>query len=265
MRDVKKFGKLTIKQVLQKSSNICAAKIGMSLSPEKFDEYIRRFGFGSRPGTGLAAEASGKLLDPGRWSPLDHASISFGQGILVSPIQMLAAVNVFSTNGKRVIPYAVEYAIDSRGKKLQEVPVPQNRKVYRFGPKPHEPIVEPQVARLINRFMVSVTEEGGTARRVALEGYEIAGKTGTSQVFDPKLGRYSSTRHIASFAGFVPASDPAISIIVVIRNPRKSPYGGVVAGPVFREIARQTLKLKGIMPSPNLYQGKETVQLSRND
>ena len=118
---------------------------------------------------------------------------------------------------------------------------------------------------MINRFMVSVTEEGGTARRVALEGYEIAGKTGTSQVFDPKLGRYSSTRHIASFAGFVPASDPVISIIVVIRNPRKSPYGGVVAGPVFREIARQTLKLKGIMPNPDLDQGKETVQLSRND
>ena len=116
--------------------------------------------------------------------------------------------------------------------------------------------------------IISILEqvvENGSGLRAHINGFKIAGKTGTSQVFDPKLGRYSSTRHIASFAGFVPASDPVISIIVVIRNPRKSPYGGVVAGPVFREIARQTLKLKGVMPSPDLYQENENVQLSRSD
>ena len=96
VRDTSPHGIMTLKQVLKKSSNICAAKIGMRLSPHVFQEYIKNFGFGSRPDSGLAAEASGKLLPAKKWTAVDHASISFGQGILVSPLQMLVAINVFA-------------------------------------------------------------------------------------------------------------------------------------------------------------------------
>ena len=263
IRDVKSLGILSLKQVLKKSSNICAAKIGMSLTPKKFYDYIRKFGFGNRPGSGLAAEASGMILDPKRWTAVDQASISFGQGILVSPLQMLTALNVFANKGKIVIPYAVENAIDSKGKRLREITGPNGEILFQFGPKSRQKVIEPKIAGLIKRFMISVTETGGTARRAAINGYDVAGKTGTSQVYDVKLGRYSNTRHVASFGGFVPATDPELSIIVVIRNPRKSPYGGAVAAPVFQKIAKKTLLLEKILPRPSEKPFEELIKLSQ--
>ena len=115
IRDVKKHQQLSLLQVLKKSSNICAAKIGMRLSPHVFQDYIKNFGFGSRPDSGLAAEAPGKLLPAKKWTAVDHASISFGQGILVSPLQMLVAINVFANKGKLVTPFTVHHAIDATG------------------------------------------------------------------------------------------------------------------------------------------------------
>ncbi|MDP6330381.1 MAG: penicillin-binding protein 2 [SAR324 cluster bacterium] len=264
IRDVKKHQQLSLLEVLKKSSNICAAKIGMRLTPHVFQDYIRRFGFGSKPGSGLAAEASGKLLPAKKWTSVDHASISFGQGILASPLQMLMAINVFANQGKLITPYTVEHAIDSTGKKLSELIQPGQKTPYQFGPKIPETVIEPQVSDLVRKFMISVTEKGGTARRAAIEGYEVAGKTGTSQVYDPRLGRYSKTQYVASFGGFVPANDPQISILVLIRNPRKSYYGGVVAAPIFRDIAQKTMMIQKVLPPPNEKTNPESIRVSHN-
>ena len=117
----------------------------------------------------------------------------------------------------------------------------------------------------IRDSMISVTQEGGTARRASIEGYQVAGKTGTSQVYDPKLGRYSKTQYVASFGGFTPAKDPRVSILVLIRNPRKSLYGGVVAAPVFREIARKTMLIQKVFPEPSQPNDQESIRVSRND
>ena len=265
IRDVKKHQQLSLLQVLKKSSNICAAKIGMRLSPHVFQEYIKNFGFGSRPDSGLAAEASGKLLPAKKWTAVDHASISFGQGILVSPLQMLVAINVFANRGKLVTPFTVQHAIDVSGNSLKQIDPPGDSESYRFGPKDSKRVIEPQVADLVREFMISVTQKGGTARRASIEGYQVAGKTGTSQVYDPKLGRYSKTQYVASFGGFTPAKDPRVSILVLIRNPRKSHYGGVVAAPVFREIARKTMLIQKVFPEPSQPDDQESIRITRND
>ena len=121
VRDTSPHGIMTLKQVLKKSSNICAAKIGMSMSPAKFHEYILRFGFGQRPNSGVAAEASGRVISPKKWQTIDHANISFGQAILVSPLQMVSAANVFANEGQWVPPYIVEHLRYNNWKKLQEI------------------------------------------------------------------------------------------------------------------------------------------------
>ena len=237
----------------------------MRLSPHVFQDYIKNFGFGSRPDSGLAAEASGKLLPAKKWTAVDHASISFGQGILVSPLQMLVAINVFANQGKLVTPFTVQHAIDASGNFLKKIDPPGSSESYRFGPKDSKRVIEPQVADLVREFMISVTQEGGTARRASIEGYQVAGKTGTSQVYDPKLGRYSKTQYVASFGGFTPAKDPLVSILVLIRNPRKSHYGGVVAAPVFREIARKTMLIQKVFTEPSLLHDQESIRITRND
>jgi len=159
----------------------------------------------------------------------------------------------------------VEYAIDSSGKKLKKLTQPDEKKSFQFGPKIQKTIIEPQVSDLVREFMISVTEKGGTARKAAIRGYKVAGKTGTSQVYDPRLGRYSKTQYVASFGGFVPANDPKISILVLIRNPRKSHYGGVVAAPVFREIAQKTMLIQKVFPPPSDPKNPESIRISRND
>ena len=133
VRDTSPHGIMSLKQVLKKSSNICAAKIGMSMSPAKFHEYILRFGFGQRPNSGVAAEASGRVISPKKWQTIDHANISFGQAILVSPLQMVSAANVFANEGQWVPPYIVDHLRDNNGEKLQEIKDKDGKLIQSFG------------------------------------------------------------------------------------------------------------------------------------
>ena len=250
VRDTSPHGIMTLKQVLKKSSNICAAKIGMSMSPAKFHEYILRFGFGQRPNSGVAAEASGRVISPKKWQTIDHANISFGQAILVSPLQMVSAANVFANEGQWVPPYIVEHLRDNNGKKLQEIKDSKGKLIQSFGKGVRSAVVEASVAALVKEYLVSVTQQGGTAEQAAIKGYQIAGKTGTSQIYDQQMGRYSNTRYIASFVGFAPASEPLVTVLVVVEQPRTSYYGGSVAAPIFKEIVQRTLLFEDVLPFP---------------
>ena len=250
VRDTSPHGIMTLKQVLKKSSNICAAKIGMSMSPAKFHEYILRFGFGQRPNSGVAAEASGRVISPKKWQTIDHANISFGQAILVSPLQMVSAANVFANEGQWVPPYIVEHLRDNNGKKLQEIKDNNGKLIQSFGKGVRSAVVEASVAALVKEYLVSVTQQGGTAEQAAIKGYQIAGKTGTSQIYDQQMGRYSNTRYIASFVGFAPASEPLVTVLVVVEQPRTSYYGGSVAAPIFKEIVQRTLLFEDVLPFP---------------
>jgi cell division protein FtsI (penicillin-binding protein 3) len=244
IHDTKSHGWLTLDRVVQVSSNICAAKVGLSVPAPLFHEYIIRFGFGRRlglfigpDGRRLAAEAEGRVLRPKKWTPVDHAAISFGHGILASPLQLVVAVNTIANGGKRLKPILVKEIRDAAG-----------RIVERNRPTVIARIISPETAAVVRDFMVGVVSEEGTGKRAAMSGYQVAGKTGTTEKYDIKARGYSKTRLNASFVGFVPANRPTLTILVLIEEPLKGRYGGVVAAPVFRNIAARALPLLGVWP-----------------
>jgi len=190
---------------------------------------------------GLPAEAVGTVLSPENWTRVDHASISFGHGVLSSPIQLLTAINTIGTHGIKVLPYIIDYIENEEGTAIRELKDPSGKVIQRFGPRAQKRILSPPTADLIKQFMVSVTEKGGTGTLAAIPGVSVAGKTGTTEVFDEKTQAYSKKENIASFIGMVPAENPALTILVVIESPQTSSYGGAIAAPVFREIAERSL------------------------
>ena len=249
LRDSHPHGNLEVGQVIQKSSNICAAKIGMEMKPAQFHDYITKFGFGAKTRAGLPGEAAGQVLPPEKWTRVDHATVTFGQGILASPLQVVAAINAIANEGEWRPPYVVEYAEDESGGRHTEFFNESGEVLARFGPKAPRRIIDTAIARILTRFMVSVTERGGTAAKVAIPGYKIAGKTGTSQKYDPSLGRYSNSKFWASFVGFAPASQPVFTALVVVEEPpRPNHYGSKAAAPIFREIMQRALLLMDVAP-----------------
>ncbi|MGK5094715.1 penicillin-binding protein 2 [Deltaproteobacteria bacterium TL4] len=239
---------LTLEEIIQKSSNICAAKIGLKLPPKRFYQGILRFGFGSKTGVGLSAEATGRVLSPEKWTEVDQATISYGHGLLASPIQIISAINIFANGGIWVPPYVVSHVNNEKGESFNEVRYMNDQIVFKFGPQAQHRVIQAKTAETITQYMKTVTQSGGTAEKAALSGYQVAGKTGTSQVYDAKTGKYSRNKHIAIFAGFVPASEPELTILVLLEHPRTSSYGGVVAAPVFRKIAKRALLLREVFP-----------------
>jgi len=230
IRDVHRHGVLTFKEVIQKSSNIGAAQIGLRLGKERFHKYIKRFGFGEKTGIDLPGEAKGFVRGTDKWSGRSVASISFGQEISVTPIQILRAYSAIANGGKVMKPYIVSEIISPTGEVIKS-----------FSPVVERRVISEDTARIMRDILKTVVEEGGTAQKASIMGNLVAGKTGTAQMVDPKTGHYSRSDYVSSFVGFVPADDPKIALIVVIYKPRGATYGGVVAAPVFKNIIEHTL------------------------
>lgn len=238
IRDDHPHGRATVAEVLKYSSNIGSAKIGFKLGEERLHRYLRSFGFGEKSSIDLPGEASGLLRPPSKWYSIDLATISFGQGVSITAIQLLNGVSAIANGGVLMKPYLVERIADSTGKELQH-----------FEPKVVRRVISPETAKTVTQMMEGVTQTGGTATKAALDGIRVAGKTGTAQKVDPATKAYSPTKRTATFVGFVPADRPVLSILVVIDEPKTSPYGGVVAAPAFKEIAFNTLsylKVSGV-------------------
>ncbi|HET6420416.1 MAG TPA: penicillin-binding protein [Geobacteraceae bacterium] len=238
IHDTHKYGTLKVSEILKYSSNIGAAKIGARLGQERLYSYLKSFGFGSRTGIELPGEISGLLKERSHWYGIDLATISFGQGISVSALQLAAAVSAVANGGTLMKPYLVDRIIDNDGVILQQ-----------SSPQVRQRVISPQTARTLTRMMEGVTDEGGTGVKASVEGYEVAGKTGTAQKVDPLTRSYSASKRIGSFIGFVPADHPRLTILVVIDEPKTSSYGGVVAAPAFSEIALQSLCYLKVAPS----------------
>lgn len=230
IRDDHPQGRLSIAEVLKYSSNIGSAKVGLKLGDDRLYRYLKAFGFGEKSGIDLPGEASGGLRPINRWYGTDIATISFGQGVSATAMQLVAATSAVANGGLLMKPYLVERITDSNGQELQ-----------RFEPQTVRRVISSQTAGTIARMMEGVTQKGGTGTNAAIEGIRVAGKTGTAQKADPVSKGYSATKRTASFVGFVPADKPLLTILVVIDEPATSPYGGVVAAPAFREIAFNTL------------------------
>ena len=237
IRDHKKYKKLTLEESLKYSSNIGFAKLGKALERDKFYSYIRNFGFGEQTGVDLPGEVGGILRAPSRWFEIDLATISFGQGVSVTPLQMATAMAAIANGGLLMEPFLVEKVTDADGQLIQK-----------HLPEVRQRVISEKTAQLVRDMMVSVTEPGGTGTRAALPGYRVAGKTGTAQKADPVAGGYSPDKRVSSFIGFVPADNPALVVAVTIDEPEGDSYGGLVAAPVFAKVAAQSLSHLNILP-----------------
>lgn len=230
IRDDHAKGRVSVAEVLKYSSNIGSAKIGVKLGDDRLHRYLTSFGFGQKTGIDLPGESGGSLRPIKRWYGSDLATISFGQGVSVSALQLVAATSAVANGGLLMKPYLVERITDSNGQEIQAIKPQVVRRV-----------ISPATASAVTRMMEGVVGVGGTGTNAAIEGVKVAGKTGTAQKVDPHGKGYSSTKRTASFVGFVPSDKPLMTILVVIDEPTTSPYGGVVAAPVFREVAANTL------------------------
>ena len=229
IRDVSAKGWLTLEQVIQKSSNIGMIKIVKQLGHEDFATYIENYGFGKTTGVDLPYEHSGSLFAVKRWDSHSLGAVPFGQGIMVTPLQMVSALNVIANDGKLLRPYITREIQDSSGKVLKKMYPIEVRQVLR-----------PEIARRMADILVGVVE-GGSGRRARVEGYRVAGKTGTAQKAEPN-GKGYLGKEVMSFMGFLPAENPAISIIVMLDEPTGARFSGQIAGPLFQKVATQAIQ-----------------------
>ncbi len=238
IHDTHRYGYLKVADILKYSSNIGAAKIGTRLGADQLYRYLKAFGFGDKSGIDLPGEATGYLRNKKSWYGVDLATISFGQGVSATSIQLTAAMSAVANGGSLMRPYLVEKIADDNGNVMQHV-TPQTR----------QQVISPETAKIVAKMMEGVAVEGGTGTSAAVEGFRVAGKTGTAQKVDPLTRGYSVDKRTASFIGFIPADNPRLTILVVIDEPKTSPYGGVVAAPAFSAIARQSLCYLKVQPS----------------
>ena len=229
------FGDLTVREIIAKSSNVGAIKLGAAAGRERLHSTIEAFGFGRPTGVDLPSENPGLLRPLERWSPLSPAYISFGQGISVTSLQMANAFAAIANGGRLLEPYIVA----SVGEKPS--------------PKPRRDVVglpiSPSSVRQIRSMLESVVLDG-TAKAAGVSGYRVAGKTGTAQKAIGKAG-YAANRYIASFVGFAPVREPALVVSVAIDEPWPRYHGGEVAAPAFRAIAEASLLYLGVRPEPD--------------
>ncbi len=240
IHDHEREGTLTLSGVIERSSNIGAAKIGMKLGINDYYLYAKAFGFGSRSGLGFAGESAGLLRPLERFTPIDLAVGSYGHGIGATPLQVLNAYSAIANGGRLYEPRLVETVTEFDG-----------GEVFRNAPVVIRRVISAGTAERVKAILRSVVENG-TGKPAAIAGYAIAGKTGTSEKIDPRTGKYLSGKSVASFAGFFPVAEPKYTILVVLDNPKGLTYGGETAAPAFQEIAKKIISLKGLKPDAGL-------------
>ncbi|MFH0933227.1 MAG: penicillin-binding transpeptidase domain-containing protein [Nitrospirota bacterium] len=234
IHDVHKYGVLTFKEVIQKSSNVGSIMIGMRLGKERIYKYAKLLGVGEKTGIDLPGEVSGWIQPPERWSGTSLGAIPIGQEVAVTPLQILRAYSAIANGGSLVKPHVVS-----------EIISPEGNVLFSFMDNERKRILSPKTAEIFREILKSVVE-GGTGEKASIEGDEVAGKTGTAQMIDPKTKRYSREKYVSSFVGFVPADKPRFALIVVVYEPKGQIYGGVVAAPIFKDIANQAFSYLNI-------------------
>lgn len=239
IRDTKASEVLNAAEIIQLSSNIGVYKIAKTIGKQGLYDAIRDFGFGSRTGVNLRGEQPGLVWPPDRWAEVSFANIAFGQGLTTTPLQMTAGVAALANGGMLMQPHIIQEIRDKNGEIKEKVE-----------PKLVRRVVSPQSARQTAWAMSLVTREGGTGTRAAMEHFTVAGKTGTAQKVNPETRRYDPNMWTGSFVGFAPAEAPEFAVMVMIDEPQKSHYGGVVAAPAFKEIMQTALNLRGVLPLP---------------
>ena len=238
IHDVHSHAWLSLKNIIKVSSNIGMGKLGVKVGKETLYEYIKKFGFGEKTGISLPGETPGLVRLPRKWSQIAVHTISFGQGLSVSALQLITGLSAIANKGYLMKPHIVKQIVTHDGNIIKE-----------FQPQIVRRVISEKTAKEVTSILKNTVLEGGTGTEARLNGYCVAGKTGTAQKADLSSGGYHKDRFIASFMGFVPADDPEVSILVVIDEPKGKHFGGQVAGPVFKKIAEKTLHYRGVLPN----------------
>jgi stage V sporulation protein D (sporulation-specific penicillin-binding protein) len=237
-------------EIIVSSYNVGAASVGLKIGRKTLHKYLDAFGFGRPTGIDLAGEQQGILHKPEMWSEVTTATISFGQGVSVTPLQLVTAMSAIANKGVMMRPRIVRALRDSKGNVVKTyLPVEAGKPI------------SPKTALKMREILLQVAERG-TGKKAKVPGYLIAGKTGTANVCEG--GRYISGKYIASFLGFAPQEDPRIAILAKIDIPQGTIWGGVVAAPVFSEVAREALYHLGISPTLPITQ-EETFTTGKNN
>jgi len=232
--DVHPYGWLNVSGIIKHSSNIGVSKISKHLGTPLFFEYIRKFGFARNTGIELPAEASGSVPQPDRLSEHTRSVIAFGHSISVTPLQLAQAYSTIANGGVLIQPNVVKRIRTSDG----------DTRAYRPDAA-GERVIDPATAELLTEMLQTVVE-GGTGTKAAVPGFGVAGKTGTARkIYN---GTYSSSRLVASFAGFCPADNPRLTVVVIVDEPRTMTYGGQSAAPAFSRISQQVLNYLNVAP-----------------
>jgi len=264
------LGQITVQRALEKSSDVAAVKMALKLGKDKFYEYMKGYGFGDRSGIELPSETRGLLRNPKRWGATSIGSMAIGQEVGVTPIQLVTMVSTIANGGVYMPPHVLLQSTDEMkgDARLQAAAFhPENQLPAKLPDGAHRVISEMTSAKMRMMMQGIVTE--GTGKQAALNGYSSAGKTGTAQKIDPATHTYSHTKLVASFAGFAPVSNPAISVTVVIDTPTAGAgnlhYGGTVSAPVFAEVAQQVLEYLGVPHDQPLKTKKELLASKPRD
>jgi len=235
LHDHDPYGLLTVEQIITKSSNIGAAKVGIQLGENQLYSYIRDFGFGVRTGIPLPGEVNGIVHPVDKWYKVSLAQIPMGHGVCVTPLQMAMAMAAIANDGVLMRPMLVDRLQDEQG-----------NVVAKYGPQKVREVISPQSSKLMVQALKTVVTKDGTAPKAALEHYTVAGKTGTAQKVEN--GAYVRGKYISSFIGFFPADNPELCISIVLDQPQGLHYGGLTAAPVFREVAERAASYLNIPP-----------------
>jgi Cell division protein FtsI/penicillin-binding protein 2 len=252
LHDHQSYGVLSVENIITKSSNIGAAKVGIKMGENRLYEYIRDFGFGTRTGIPLQGEVSGIFHPLKSWSKVSIAQIPMGQGIAVTRLQMTMAMCAIANNGWLMRPMLVDRLEDS-----------DHRVMAKFTPQRVRQVISESTDKLMVRALKTVVSPEGTAAKAALEHYTVAGKTGTAQ--KAEHGVYVPGKYFSSFIGFFPADNPELCISVTMDEPKEGHYGGDTAAPVFKEIAERAASYLNLRPEDNVQPAPGTAAAVEED
>ena len=235
--DIHQHGTQNLTDIVKNSCNVGVIQVGTRLEQKVFEKSIRRFGFGTLTEINLPGEVNGLIRSSKDWSKISLASISIGQEISITPIQLIMAISAIANRGTLMKPLIVKEILDSNQNSVKV-----------FKSKPVRQVVSVETALTMTKILEQVVIDG-TGREAKLDEYQVAGKTGTGQIFDFATGKYSNSAYTSLFVGYVPAENPKISILILLDQPKGSYYGGTVAAPVFKEIASKVLSYLSIPPN----------------
>ena len=229
-------GWLTFREIVEVSSNIGMTKVALLLGKEKLSKYIRQFGFGECTGVDMPGEIKGTLRPVNQWAKSSMGALPFGQEISVTPLQLVNAFSTIANGGLMMQPYVVREIRDKQGELIKK-----------FRPHIKKRVISSHTARILTEMLEGVVTSG-TGRLARVPGYRVAGKTGTAQKFDLKLGKYSRDKSVVSFVGFAPVENPAVAVLVMIDEPAGIAWGGTLAAPVFNRVVSKSLGYLQIPP-----------------